>query len=330
MVSEQLSDPQAIIRLFTAYIPARAVYAAAKLGVVDVIGEGASSAAALAERLGVDAVALYRILRTLAGLGVLRQEVDDRFSVTPLGATLGADAENSVRDYAILMHEMIFDGFGKIVECVRTGRPVVEDLFAQFKTNPDQAAAFHAGMSSRGRIENAAIIAAYDFARFSTVVDVGGGSGSFLSAVLEACEPVSGVLFDQPSAIEAARGARGGPLPRCELVAGDFFRSVPAGGEVYVLKRVLFDFSDNQVAEILANCRTATAESGRLLIIEPLIGEANVMTPAYAYDLTFLVWLHGRVRTLDEHARLLDRAGFRIERVVPTNSDLSVVEAIPC
>ncbi len=160
MAAEQLSDPQAMIRLFTAYVPARAVYAAAKLGVVDSIGEGASSAAALGERLGVDAGALHRILRTLAGLGVLRQEADDRFSVTSLGATLSADSENSVRDYAILMHEMIFDGFGKIVECVGTGRPVVEDMFAHLKSNPDQAAAFHAGMSSRGRIENAAIIAA--------------------------------------------------------------------------------------------------------------------------------------------------------------------------
>ena len=128
MAAEQLSDPQAMIRLFTAYVPARAVYAAAKLGVVDAIGDGASGATALAERLAVDAGALHRILRTLAGLGVLRQDADDRFSVTPLGATLGVGAENSVRDYAILMHEMIFDGFGKIVECVRTGQPVAEFL----------------------------------------------------------------------------------------------------------------------------------------------------------------------------------------------------------
>ncbi len=259
---------------------------------------------------------------------MLRQDADDRFSVTPLGATLGVGAENSVRDYAILMHEMIFDGFGKIVECVRTGQPVVEDMFAQLKANPDQASAFHAGMSSRGRIENAAIIAAYDFAQCGTVVDIGGGNGAFLSAVLEACESVSAVLFDQPSAIEAARAAHGGSLPRCELVAGDFFQSVPAGGEVYVLKRVLFDFSDDQAVEILAKCRTAMAESGRLLIIEPLIGEANVASPAYTYDLTFLVWLLGRVLTVAEYVTLLDRAGFRFQRVVPTNSDVSVVEAV--
>ena len=328
MAAEQHSDPQAMIRLFTAYVPARAVYAAAKLGVVDAIGEGASGTAALAERLGVDAGALHRILRTLAGLGVLHQEADDRFSVTPLGATLGADSESSVRDYAILMHELIFDGFGEIVECVRTGRPVVEDLFAHLRANPDQAAVFHAGMSSRGRIENAAIIAAYDFARYGTVVDVGGGNGAFLSAVLETCELVSAVLFDQPSAIEAAKSAHGDPLPRCELVAGDFFQSVPPGGDAYVLKRVLFDFSDNQAVEILGNCRAAMAEPGRLLIIEPLIGEANVTSPAYTYDLTFLVWLHGRVRTMAEYASLLDRAGFRLERTVPTNSDVSVVEAV--
>jgi hypothetical protein len=158
-------------------------------------------------------------------------------------------------------------------------------------------------------------------------VDVGGGNGGFLSAVLASYEQVSAVLVDQPSAIEAARAGRGGPLPRCQLVARDFFEGIPPAGDTYVLKRILFDWTDEKALQILQNCRRAMHGDARLLIIEPLIGPRNEPCPAHLFDMTFLVMLHGRLRTVEEYSGLLNKSGFNLQRVVPTESDVSIVEA---
>ncbi len=158
-------------------------------------------------------------------------------------------------------------------------------------------------------------------------MDVGGGNGAFLSSLLGSHDQVSGVLFDQESAIRAAESGRGGSLSRCELVAGDFFNRVPSGGDTYILKRVLFDWTDEEAVKILENCRKAADGDARLLIIEPLIGSRNEQTPAHLYDITFLVLLTGRVRTVDEYSALLRRAGFRLEKTIPTDSDVSILVA---
>jgi hypothetical protein len=182
-------------------------------------------------------------------------------------------------------------------------------------------------MSNRGRIETAAVLDAGIFSNSETVMDVGGGNGGFLSALLARNDHLSGVLFDQASAIEGAKAGRGGPLPRCTLVAGDFFDTVPAGGDTYILKRVLFDWTDERALGILKNCRRAMNSDARLLIIEPLIGPPNEPCPAHLFDMTFLVMLHGRLRTVEEYSGLLGQTGFRLQRVVPTESEVSIVEA---
>lgn len=182
-------------------------------------------------------------------------------------------------------------------------------------------------MSNRGRIDTAAIIDAYDFSKCGTIVDVGGGNGAFLSGILASYEEVSGVLFDQKLAIEAAKAGRGGPLPRCKFIAGNFFEAVPSGGDTYVLKRVLPDWTDEEVTRILENCRTAIMSKGRMLIIDALIGPPNEPSPGHLYDITFLVLLTGRVRPEEEYFALLRQTGFRLQRVLPTESDVSILEA---
>jgi len=264
----------------------------------------------------------------LAGLGVLRQDDNDRFFVTPFGETLRKDSPQSVRDYAIYSHEIVYDTFKDMVDCVRTGKPVIDDYFAFLRANPDKEAVFHAGMSNRGRIETAAVLGASSFSQSKLVVDVGGGNGGFLSAILACNDQLSGMLVDQPSAIEAAKAGRGGPLPRCQLIAQDFFDGVPPGGDTYVLKRILFDWTDEEALRILTNCRRAMNSDARLLIIEPLIGPPNEQCPAHLFDMTFLVMLHGRLRTADEYSRLLGQTGFRLQRVIPTASDVSILEAL--
>jgi len=327
MVADNRTLGQSMIGLFMGYIPTRVIYAAAKLELADHIGDDGVSAQALAQKIKVDPAALYRVMRVLAGLGILHQDRNDRFFVTPFGETLRKDSAQSVRDYAIYSHEIVFDGFKGITDSVRTGKPAIDDFFQFMRANPEQEAIFHAGMSNRGRIETAAILAAYNFQGSNKVVDVGGGNGGFLSAILARNDHLSGVLFDQPSAIEAAKAGRGGPLPRCTLVAGDFFDTVPSGGDTYVLKRVLFDWTDEEAVQILENCRRVMNKDSRLLIIEPLIGPPNVQCPAHLFDMTFLVMLHGRLRTADEYAGLLGQAGFRTERIIPTESEVSLLEA---
>jgi hypothetical protein len=318
---------QAMIRLFMGYIPTRVIYVAAKLELADHIGDDGESAQALAQKLNVDAAALYRLMRVLAGLGVLNQDGNDRFFVTAFGETLRKDSPQSVRDYAMYSHEIVYDSFKGIAEGVRSGKPVIDDFFGFLRANPEKEAVFHAGMSNRGRIESAAVLEAYTFSESQTVVDVGGGNGGFLSATLARYNHLSGMLFDQPSAIDAAKAGRGGPLPRCTLLAGDFFSAVPSGGDVYVLKRVLFDWTDEEAVKILKNCRQAMQSGALLLIIEPFIGPPNEPSPAHLYDMMFLVLLHGRLRTVDEYAGLLGQTSFHIERILPTESEVSILEA---
>jgi hypothetical protein len=318
-----------MIGLFMGYIPTRVIYVAAKLGIADHIGGGGARAPELAEKLSVHPDALYRVLRTLAALGVLHQDEDDRFFVTELGETLRADSPQSVRDYAIYSHEFSHDRMSKILDSVRTGKPVIEDFFGSLRANSEEEAVFYAGSGNKSRIEAAAIIEAFDFSQCGKLVDVGGGNGAFLSKILVSCERVSGVLFEQKSAIEAAKAGRGGPLPRCEFVVGNFFEAVPGGGDTYVLKRILDDWGNEKVVEILKNCRKAVRSGTRLLIIEPLMGRPNELSPGHFADMNFLVTFSGgRIRTEKEHFSLLGQAGFRLQRTVPTESEASVLEAI--
>ncbi len=327
MATETLSHSQSMIRLVRSYIATRAIYVAAKLGLADHIRDDGASAQDLAQKLNVHPVALYRVMRTLAGLGVLHQDEHDRFFVTQFGETLRKDSPQSIRDYAIFSHEFVYEIFRGIMDTVRTGKPVIEDFFEYLRANPEQEAIFHTGMATKTRIETVAVIEAYDFSKCGTVVDVGGGNGAFLSGILASYEQVSGVLFDQKSAIEAAKASRGGSLPRCEFVAGDFFEAVPSGGDTYVLKRTLYNWSDEEVVQILKNCRKAMKSQTRLLIIEPLIGPPNEQCTGHLSDMNFLL-MGGRVRTEEEYSNLLRQTGFRLQKNVPTESDDSILEAV--
>jgi hypothetical protein len=328
-----LTPPQQMIRLLVGFIAARAVYAAAKIGLPDQIDAAGSTAKELAGRLGVDAPALERLLRTLSGLGVFYGDGGGRFTLTEVGKTLRADSPTSIRDYALFLHEFFYDLFGELVGAVRSGKPAVEavlgaPLHVYLEENPDKATLFHSGLSNRGRIEARAILNAYSFADCRSVVDLGGGNGAFLSAILSEHPNVSGMLVERTSAIKAARMARGGPLPRCQLIEGDFLQTVPPGGDVYVLKRVLVEYTDDAALQILRNCRSAMGPNKRLLIIEPLGGAMNEPSLALLMDLAYLLAVAGRVRSQQEHGSLLEEADLRLQRCLSTQSDVSLLEAV--
>jgi hypothetical protein len=248
---------------------------------------------------------------------------------------LRSDAPNSVRDYALLYHEdVVHDGLNDILGSVRTGEPAFERIYGQplfqyLRENPEDGAVLQRGLASRTRIETEAAMEAYDFSDCRLIVDVGGGNGSFLSAILTRYDQASGILFDQEPAIEAAKAGQGGPLPRCELVVGNFFDNVPPGGDTYIIKLALNDWNDEEAARILKNCRSAIQASGKLLIVEALIDKPNVPSLSYNNDMTYLTVTTGRVRTEDDFAHLFRHTGFHLNRVMPTASQLRYLEAAP-
>jgi len=328
-----LSSSQQIVRLLMGFISARAIYAAVKIGVADQIEGSGARTEELARRLGVNSSALERLLWTLSGLGILRCQEDGQFVLTEIGQTLRVDSKTSIRDYALFAHEFLYDLFGGLVRTIYSGRPAVEmvfgaPLYAYLHEHPDKATLFHSGLSNRGRIEARAILDVYNFTDCRTVVDLGGGNGAFLSAILTEHPNVSGMLVERPSAIEAARIGHGGPLARCQLIEGDFLQSVPSGGDVYVLKRVLVDHTDDTALKILRNCSSAMGPNKRLVIIEPLSGPLNELSLARLMDLTYLLTGTGRIRSQVEHSSLLRVTGFQMRKCLPTQSDVTILEAV--
>ncbi len=322
-----------MIRLFTGFIPARGIYVAAKLGLADALAKGARSPAELAGEVGADAGALKRLMRLLAGIGIFHEDDHGAFALTPLGETLRSDSPDSVRRYAMLYHEIQYPSLMHLDDAVTTGVPQFErtfgaSVFAHLQADAERAQTFQAGLGERSRIDCGALLDAYDFSSARRIVDVGGGNGALLSAILARHPDVQGVLYDLAPAIAAARAGRGGPLPRTELAEGDFFKSVPAGADHYLLKLVLHDWSDDECVTILTNCRKAMAPGGRVLILEGLIGAPNSLSFTHAMDLVMLCSFTGAERTEQEFKALLARAGLTLTRIVPTASELNVIEAM--
>lgn len=314
----------------------RAICVVAQLGVADLLKNGPLDAEKLAATARVHAPSLYRVLRTLASVGIFAEGADGRFSLTPRAGPLRSDAPDSIRDYILLVGEEWYSGPSKhLLHSVQTGRPAFEqvhgaEFFTFLSRNPAAAAVFDAAMTSRSAQENAAIAAVYDFSGLGTIIDVGGGYGSLLAAILSANPGLRGVLFDRPQAVtEARRQLEAAALGRrCEMVAGDFFVSVPAGGDAYILKRVIHDWDDERAGAILRNCHRAMPEHGRLLVIELVLPPGNDPSLGKLFDLLMLVDLGGRERTEADYRTLLAGAGFELTAVTPTPSLVSVVEGV--
>jgi hypothetical protein len=316
----------------------QAIYVAAKLGIADLLQDGAKTCTVLAEATKTHADALYRLLRALASVGVFAEERDGGFRSTPLADCLRTGTPGSLRAFAIMLGEQEhWRAWGDVLHSVRTGQPAFDHVFGMphfryFGEHPESGRLFNEGMTSRSADENDAIIAAYDFSDFRTVVDVGGGQGTLLTTILEAAPDTRGVLFDLPHVIVATRDAiaQTGQAPRCELKDGNFFDAVPAGGDAYTLKKVIHDWDDERALAILKRCRAAVSSAGCLLLIEPVIPPGNSPSFNKLLDLLMLVWTSGgKERTEAEHRALLAAAGFRMARLIPTRSPLSIIEAVP-
>jgi len=314
----------------------RAICVVARLGIADLLEDGPQDTETLAAAAGVHGPSLYRVLRTLASVGIFAERNDGRFGLTPQAEPLRTNAPDSIRDYILLVGEEWYSGPSEhLLHSVQTGQPAFErvhgaDFFTFLARESAAAAVFDAAMTSRSAQENDAIAAAFDFSDLGTIIDVGGGHGSLLAAILCANPGPRGVLFDQPHAVAEARCQleAAGLVGRCEVVAGDFFVSIPAGGDAYILKRVIHDWNDERARAILRNCHRAMPEHGRLFVIEVVLPPGNDPSLGKLFDLLMLVDLGGRERTEADYRTLFASAGFDLAAVTPTPSLVSVVEGI--
>ncbi|MBV9143777.1 MAG: hypothetical protein JO115_23145 [Pseudonocardiales bacterium] len=311
----------------------------ARLGVADVLADGPRPVAEIARRVGAHASALYRVLRALGDVGVVAERDDRWFALTPLGEMLRSDVPGSLRGWATL-YGMPFHrhAWTDLYETVRTGESAFDRVygipfFNYLAEHPEDAAVFDTAMASMTTGEAVSIIGAYDFSRFGTIVNVGGGRGGLLAAILSANPCLQGVLFDLPAVVTGADDelSRVGVIDRCRVVGGDFFDSVPEGGDVYLLGNVIHSWDDDQAVKILRTCRAAIADTACLLLAEVMLPEGGQPSPGKLADVGMLVMITGgRQRTEAEFRVLLDRAGFRLARILPSSGRISLVEAVPC
>jgi len=308
----------------------------ARLRVFDEIAQGHTSAAAIAGRLHLDAVALGRALRAGAMLGLVRDTGAGGFALTAQGALLCSDVPGSMR--ALLDAETAkghWLPWGHLDDCIRTGQTVaaaslgVADVWDYYKENPAEGKTFSEGMSGISAMAIAGIASTWEPPPARSVVDVGGAHGAFLSWVLECLPYATGVLLDLPHVLDSAKPAiaAAGLAGRVKCVAGDFFESVPAGGDLYLLKHILHDWDDGRARTILSNVATAMAPGATVAVVELLIPEDGSPSPSVLMDINMLVMLPGKERTVFEMEQLFASVGLALFRVVQTHSPFSVLEA---
>lgn len=331
------SDAMTLLRLTAGKWVSQAIAVAAELGIADLLKDGAKSAAVIARSANASEDGVYRLLRALGSVGLFAETGNRRFRLTPLGKLLRTDSPQALGAYARFVgHESTWRPWGELRHSVRTGEPAFDHVFGMpifeyFAKTPESGAVFDAAMTSISSLESRAVVAAYDFSGIGTLVDVAGGHGVMILTILTANRKMRGVLFDLPhvtagaQALLHSRGVAG----RCQIVSGDFFASVPEGGDAYVMKHILHDWDDERATQILRNCHRAMRPGGKVLIVDAVIPAGNTAHFGKLLDLEMLALTpRGRERTHAEFRDLLKRSGFNLRRIVSTETHLSVVEGV--
>ena len=316
----------------------QALHVVAVLGTADLLADGAKSSDELAEATGSHARTLYRVLRTLVAAGIFAEDKVGRFRLTALGQPLRSDVADSVRAASIFLSgESELEGL--LVDCVRSGKTAIElasgtaNSFEYYQQEPRRAAVFNAAMTALSNAHYAGVVDAYDFRSFRKIVDVGGGHGRLLSMILTAHPKMRGILFDLRHAFEGGQKtiAEAGLSNRCEVLSGNFFSSVPGGGDAYILSRVIHDWPDEKAVAILKVVRGALPAKGRLLLFETMIQTDNRLSYPLLSDLNMVIRTGGCERTEAEYQALYKAAGFKLTRTTPTPSPtgMTIIEGKP-
>ena len=324
-----------MLQLLSSLWVTRAVGTFARLGLADVMEDGAEDSAAIAAARGLVPDRVYRLLRALSTVGIVTEPARGRFALTPLGRLLSSHSANNTRTTAIFLNDYFADMWMHLDDALAGDRTAFEALkgrpfLAWLTENPDEARRFNRMMLEVHGPETPAIVAAYDFSTFDHIVDVGGGNGSLLSAVLAAYPNRRGTLFDMAEAVAAAKRGEGGPLPGVAFVVGDVLAGrVPEGGDVYLIRHLMHDYDDADCVRVLEHVRRAMRPDARVLVLEAPLPADDSPGPGRWLDLQVMVLCGGRERTVEEYAALLEKSGLRLARTVPTRHPaMTVIEAV--
>ncbi|HEX8847727.1 MAG TPA: methyltransferase [Pyrinomonadaceae bacterium] len=331
----EMPPQMVLLQMITGAWISQLIYVAARLRIADLLKDGPKSADELAQATDSHAPTLYRVLRALASCGIFAEDDAQRFTLTPLAETLQT-GPNSLRAMALHLGETpSWHAWGDLLQSVKTGKTAFllangVEIFDYYAEHPESLEPFNEAMTNFSETVIPAIVKAYDFSSINKLVDVGGGHGSLLAAILKANPQMTGILFDLEQAAAGARQRLGleGVADRSEVIAGSFFDSVPAGGDAYLMKHIIHDWDDERATAILKNCHRAMADSGKLLLIEAAVAPGNEPSLGKLMDINMLVLPGGRERTEKEYADLFAAAGFKLTKVTPTESPVSVIEGM--
>lgn len=322
-----------LLEMINGYWLTQAIYVAAKLGIPDLVAKKPKTAQAIATSCHTDARATYRLMRALASLGLFEETEDRRFRSTPCSELLRSDVPGSLRGVALYSGDPEhYRAWGELLYSVQTGARAFDRVFGKrvfdyMAEHPEVARTFDAAMTGYTAEVARAITENYDFSGIRKIVDVGGGAGTMLAEILDANPKIAGTLVDLPHVIERARGflASRGLTGRCELVEADFFQSIPAGGDAYMLKWIIHDWEDERAVMILKNCRRAMKRSARLLLAEAVLSPGDSPDFAKLLDLNMLVMTGGLERTEEQWKKLLRASGFEMESFQPVHPMVSII-----
>ena len=323
-----------MLQLLSSLWVTRAVGTFARLGLADVMEEGVADHAAIAAARGLVPDRVYRLLRALSTLGLVTEPTRGRFALTPLGRLLSSHSPHNTRTTAIFLNDYFADMWTHLDDALAGELTAFEALkgapfFEWLAQHPHEARRFDRMMLEVHGPETPAIVAAYDFSSFEHIVDIGGGNGSLLSAVLAACPKLRATLFDMEEAVAAAKRGEGGPLPGVSFVSGDVFATAAPAGDVYLIRHLLHDYDDRDCIRILANVRAAMRPQGRVLVLEAPLPSDESPGPGRWLDLQVMLLCGGRERTVEEYAGLFERAGLRLARTIPTQHPaMTIIEAV--
>jgi hypothetical protein len=332
-----IQSPATRLRNLLSYNTTQMLYVAATLGIADRLADGPRTADELAAATGSHPRALYRLLRALTHVGVFAEDDARRFRLTPMAELLREGVPGSLRPAALSYGQpWWWTPWGGLLETVRTGKTAFDatmgqGLFEYLQAHPDAAAVFNANMTAMTAQDIPELVSTYDFGGPGLLVDIGGGHGALVTAILRTAPRERALLFDQPQVIDGARAqmAAAGLAGRCTFAAGSFFDTIPAGGDTYTLKDIIHDWDDTQALRILRNVRRAMTADARLLLIERVLPPDGEPAVGKMVDVTMMVLTGGMERTAAEYRSLLEAAGFTLRGVHFTHATNSVLEAMP-
>lgn len=333
-----MNDPMSagkMTRMISGYWVSQAIYAAAKLGIADLLKDGPRPVDELAAATKTKGDFLFRVMRALASVEIFAETTPRVFALTPLAQLLQSDVPGSQRSLALMMGEEHYLVWGQLVEILHSGENAFEKLhgapiFEFLARHPDKGRIFDEAMTGIHGRETAAVLEAYDFSGIRVLADIGGGNGSKLTAILQRYPSLQGMLFDLPHVVDraAAHLRAAGVADRCRLVGGNFFESVPAGADAYLMRHIIHDWNDEQSLTILRHCHRVMQSGHKLLLVESVIPPGNGPFHTKFLDLTMMLIPGGKERTEEEYRRLYEQAGFKLSRIMPTASEISVIEGV--